>query len=96
MEFQQNIFAFGDMCAMVLSLILPYYIEFMISLSISPIFGFGLLALGGRIAINNLVKVEIFDEKFNKKIATSNEEILKDKKIEFKENNENNYQLMVN
>ena len=83
LEFQQNVFAFADLFGSILALILPYYIEFMIYLSISPIFGFGLLALGGRIVINFLVKVETFEEKFNRKHSLN--DLLIDKMIELEE-----------
>ena len=70
LDFQQNVFAFGDMCAMMISLILPYYIEFTLYIGLSPIFGFGLVALIGRFVIGLLVNVvnnEAVEEKLLKK-----------------------------
>ncbi len=87
LQFQQNVFAFGDMCAMIFTLILPYYVEFMISLSISPIFGFGLLALAGRVVISFLVKDE---ENINRK-----SQVLIDRANEFEENKDKNYKMLV-
>lgn len=82
-EHQQNLFAFSSMSAMILNLLLPYYNEFMVSLSISPIFGFGILALFGRLCISFLPK-----ENINKE-----ENKLKND-VEVEITNENNYHLL--
>jgi len=93
LEFQQNVFAFGDSCTSIISLILPYYIEFMIFLSISPIFGFGILAVLGRIAIEYLVKVETFEEKYEKKKNLSME-LIKNRILQEEEKPEGEYKLI--
>ena len=97
-EFQQNVFAFGDLLAMVITLMLPYYIEFMVYISVSPIFGFGIFALFGRLVIMLLIKTEDtennnYDESLltnDKDLAFINKENNKNKEIEFNERNETN------
>ena len=93
LDFQQNVFAFGDSCASLINLILPYYIEFMIFIGISPIFGFGILALLGRFVIGYLVKVESFEEKYIRKKSTSLE-LIKNRPVR-QENEEGEYKLMA-
>lgn len=83
LDYQQNVFAFGDMLSMVITLILPYYIEIMIFISTSPIFGFGILALLGRVCITCLKKKK---DEFAPSEQTN--------KVEMEIHKENNYHLI--
>lgn len=55
-KFHQNVFSLATMRIMVF--LVPYYIELMLYFSITPIFGFGLLALLSRIFLNFVKKHE--------------------------------------
>lgn len=83
LEYQQNLFAFADMLNMVLSLLLPSYIEFMVSISISPIFGFGILAILARLCVS-LLKVD----------GNNKEKKAQEINVEVEIRNENNYNLL--
>lgn len=97
-EFQQNVFSLGS--TRLITFLVPYYIEFMVSLSISPIFGFGILAFFARVFLSYATKPEFSESNFSfltdKLIESSDFKRMELIEIEKKGNATKDYNLINN